>query len=77
MSKTVKIQILFACSPSWKIHEQFLGWCRQDNLVRERVEWTVLSPEEVNLEALSRAEVVVCGRFPREWLPHCTRLRWI
>ncbi len=77
MSETVKTQILFACSPGWRIHDQFLGRCQEDNLVRERVEWTILPPEEVKPEALSRAEVVVCGHFAREWLPHCTRLRWI
>lgn len=77
MSGVTGVQVLFVCSPGWKIHDQFLGRCQQDEQARERVEWTVLPPDEVRPASLSRAEVVVCGHFPREWLPHCHRLRWI
>ncbi|GIV20425.1 MAG: hydroxyacid dehydrogenase [Armatimonadota bacterium] len=72
-----KVQALLTCSPGWKIHEQFLGRCEQDELARERVEWTVISPDAIRPEALAQAEVVVCGHFAREWLAHCRRLRWI
>lgn len=72
-----KIQALLTCSPDWKIHEQFLGRCEQDELARERVEWTVISPEAIRAETLAQVEVMVCGHFAREWLAHCRRLRWI
>lgn len=77
MSDTVKTQVLFAYSPGWKIHDQFLARCQQDPLARERVEWTLLTPDELRPEVLSQAEIIVCGHFAREWLPHCHRLRWI
>lgn len=45
--------------------------------MRERVEWTVLPPDQLCPEALALADIMVCGHFAREWLPHCHRLRWI
>lgn len=72
-----KVQALLTCSPGWKIHEPFLGQCEQDGIVRERVEWTIISPDSIRPEVLAQAEVMVCGHFAREWLPHCRRLRWI
>lgn len=72
-----KVQVLLTCSPGWKIHEQFLGRCEQDEIARERVEWMVVSPEAIRPEVLAQAEVMVCGYFEREWFAHCRRLRWI
>ncbi|GBC95299.1 Glycerate dehydrogenase [bacterium HR16] len=72
-----KVQVLLACSPGWRIHEHFLKRCEQDELVRERVEWTVLPPDAIHPDALAQAEVMVCGHFAREWFVHCRRLRWI
>ncbi len=71
------VQVLFTCSPGWKIHDQFLKRCEQDEIARERVEWTIIPPDAIRPEVLAQAEVMVCGHFARDWLPHCRRLRWI
>jgi phosphoglycerate dehydrogenase-like enzyme len=77
MDRVEKVPVLLTCSPGWRIHEQFLERCEQDELVHERVAWIVLPPDALRPEVLAQAEVVVCGHFAREWLPHCRRLRWI
>jgi len=77
ISSATRVQVLLTCSPGWRIHEQFLGRCQQDELASQRVEWTVIPPEELRPDVLAQAEVMVCGHFAREWLPHCRRLRWV
>lgn len=72
-----KVQVLFTCSPGWKIQDQFLKRCEQDEIARERVQWTVLPPDALHPEVLAQAEVMVCGHFAQEWLPQSRRLRWI
>jgi sigma54-dependent transcription regulator len=47
ISNATTVQVVLTCSPGWKIHEQFLGRCQQDELASQRVEWTVIPPEEL------------------------------
>ncbi len=76
-TRSDRLRVLLTCSPRWRIHEQFLQRCQQDDLAREQVEWIVVSPDEMRAEVLEQAEVMVCGHFVREWFMHCRRLRWI
>ncbi len=77
MSGADRLKVLFAGSPGWGIHQQFFQRCQQDQLVRERVEWMVVPPNDLRPEILEQADVMICGHFAREWFAHCRRLRWI
>lgn len=77
MGTTAKLQVLLACSPGWNIQEAFLQRCQGNEWVRAQVDWTIVSPDVLQPEVLSQAEVIVCGHFAQEWLPHCERLRWV
>jgi phosphoglycerate dehydrogenase-like enzyme len=77
MSDLKKIIVLAFTSKNQQKQQQFREMVEESDILRNRIDLTIVSSEEEALAYLSGAEVYLCYRFPSDWLPKAENLKWI
>ena len=71
------ITVLAFTSKNPQKQAQFRKMVEESDILKYRVELTIVSTEEEAMKALPDAEVFLCYRFPPDWLPEAKRLKWM
>lgn len=72
-----KINVMAYTSKNPEKQAIFRAMMEESDVLRGRVELVMPANDEEALKALPEAEVLLCYRFPPEWLEHARNLRWM